>query len=106
MVLAPLYQGCPWIGKDELSSYEQNQNIYEARQVLEQAATFSSADMRRSRPACEWAISSTCRGSCHCRLPRRHGPAEACVRALAVTATRGAPGNARDRKSVVKGKGA
>src|SRR5262245_22535879 len=74
MVLIPLHQSCPWIGKDELPGNEENQNIYEARQVLEQAAACSTADMRRS-PACEWAISGTCRGSCHYRLPQANGRA-------------------------------
>src|SRR5215475_15688287 len=76
MVLAPLHQGRPWIRKDELPGYEQNQDIYEARQILEQAAALCAADMRRCcRPACEWAIGGTCRGSCHYRLPQANGRA-------------------------------
>src|SRR5262249_55729307 len=107
MVLAPLHQSCPGIGKDELPGYEQNQNIYEARQVLEEAAAFNIAHMRRSRPACEWAISGACRGSCHCRLPRRHGHAfygngsmRAC--SLAVTKTARTHANASNRNTFRK----
>src|SRR5262249_9124236 len=76
MVLAPLHQGRPWIGKDELPGYEQDQDINEARKILEQAAALCAADMRRCcRPACEWAIGGTCRGSCHYHLPQANGRA-------------------------------
>src|SRR5262245_60588226 len=76
MVLVPLHQGRPWIRKDELPGYEQDQDIYEAWQILEQAAALCAADMRRCcRPACEWAIGGTCRGSCHYRLPQANARA-------------------------------
>jgi len=54
MVLSPLHQGCPWIGKDELTGNEENQDISKARDVLEWVALH--VELRCSRPAREGAI--------------------------------------------------
>jgi len=69
VIFAPLHQGRPRVGKDELAGNEENQDIHEARQVPEEAGIRTS-DMRCSRPACEFAIGGTCGVSCHYRLSR------------------------------------